>query len=85
MPISAAKNQLSELVESAHVTSEEFTITVNGVPAAMLVGVDEWESLNETLFWMSQPGIKEDIAEAKQSQKVQAGLDEAAVRQRHGL
>jgi len=26
--------------------------------------VDEWESLQETLFWLSQPGIRESISEA---------------------
>jgi PHD/YefM family antitoxin component YafN of YafNO toxin-antitoxin module len=26
---------------------------------------DEWESLQETLFWLSQPGIRESIAEAR--------------------
>ena len=30
----------------------------------MLIGMDEWESLQETLFWLSQPGIRESIAEA---------------------
>lgn len=25
---------------------------------------DEWESLDETEFWLSQPGILDDIAEA---------------------
>jgi antitoxin YefM len=26
---------------------------------------DDWESLLETLFWLSQPGIHEDLAEAE--------------------
>jgi len=26
--------------------------------------MDEWESLQETLFWLSQPGIRDSIAEA---------------------
>ncbi len=31
----------------------------------MLIGADRWESIQETLFWLSQPGIRETIAEAE--------------------
>jgi len=31
----------------------------------VLVGVDEWESLQERLFWLSQPGIRESVAQAR--------------------
>src|SRR5665647_957417 len=65
LPISKVKNSLNELVEAASLTHEQVTITKNGSPAAVLVGADEWESLQETLFWLSQPGIRESIAEAK--------------------
>ena len=65
LPISKVKNTLNELVEAASLTHEQVTITKNGSPAAVLVGADEWESLQETLFWLSQPGIRESIAEAK--------------------
>ena len=65
LPISKVKSTLNELVEAASLTHEQVTITKNGSPAAVLVGADEWESLQETLFWLSQPGIRESIAEAK--------------------
>ena len=64
LPVSAARDRLSELVEAAASTREQITITKNGTPAAVLVGVDEWESLQETLFWLSQPGIRESVAAA---------------------
>lgn len=32
----------------------------------MLIGADEWESLQETLFWLSQPGTLEDVNRARQ-------------------
>jgi antitoxin YefM len=64
LPISKVKDRLNELVEAASMTREQVTITKNGSPAAVLVGADEWESLQETLFWLSQPGIRETIAEA---------------------
>ena len=65
LPISKVKDRLNELVDSAAITHEQVTITKNGSPAAVLIGVDEWESIQETLFWLSQPGIHESIAEAE--------------------
>lgn len=65
LPISKAKDRLNELVEAASLTREQITITRNGSPAAVLVSADEWESLQETLFWLSQPGIRESLTEAK--------------------
>lgn len=64
LPISKVKDRLNELVDAASVTREQVTITKNGAPAAVLIGADEWESIQETLFWLSQPGIRDSIAEA---------------------
>lgn len=61
LPLSTVKAKLSELVDSASTTREEIVITKNGSPAAIIVGTDEWESLQETLYWLSQPGIREDL------------------------
>jgi len=83
LPISAAKNQLSEMVESARNTSEEYTITVNGVPAAMLVSTTEWESLQETLFWLSQPGIGDELNEARAGRETGMSLGQDAIRLRY--
>ncbi len=65
LPISKVKDRLNDLVDAAAKTHDQVTITKNGSPAAVLIGVDEWESLQETLFWLSQPGIRESIAEAR--------------------
>lgn len=66
LPISKVKDKLNEYVDVVSTTHEHVVITKNGEPAAVLVGADEWESLNETLFWMSRPGILEDIAQARE-------------------
>lgn len=65
LPISTVKSKLNEYVDSVSVTHEQVTITKNGAAAAVLIGAQEWESLQETLFWLSQPGIRESIAEAE--------------------
>lgn len=64
LAISKMKDKLNEYVDAVAQTQDQITITKNGAPAAVLVGADEWESLQETLHWLSQPGIKESIAEA---------------------
>ena len=65
LPVSKVKDRLNELVDAAARTHEQVTITKNGSPAAVLIGVYEWESIQETLFWLSQPGIRESIAKAE--------------------
>lgn len=65
LPISKVKDKLNEYVDSVAITHDQVTITKNGSPAAVLIGADEWESIQETLFWLSQPGIRDTIAEAE--------------------
>jgi antitoxin YefM len=64
LPISKLKDKLNEFVDAVSLTRDQVLITKNGSPAAMLVGFDEWESLQETLYWLSQPGIRDTVAEA---------------------
>jgi antitoxin YefM len=85
LPLTEAKAKLNELIESAVSTHQRVTITRHGKPAAVLISVDDLEALEETLYWQSQPGIHEDIAEA--SDEAQAGtlMSEAEVRRRYGV
>jgi len=64
LPLSKVRDKLSELVDAASVTQEQVVITKNGTPVAVLIGADEWELIQETLFWLSEPGIRETLAEA---------------------
>jgi antitoxin YefM len=85
IPLTEAKARLNELVDEAVTLHEHVTITRRGRPAAMLVSVEEWESLQETLFWQSVPGIHEDIAEARRERAEGRTYDEAQVRSALGL
>jgi antitoxin YefM len=85
LPISKVKDQLSELVVAAQLTHEEVIITRHGSPAAVLISADELESLRETLFWLSQPGIHEDLAEAEADYAAGRSLGEDEVRARYGV
>jgi hypothetical protein len=42
-----------------------------------MVGIDERESLPETLFWLSQPGTLESIAEATADLSERLGVESA--------
>ncbi len=84
MSISAAKAKLNELVDDAVRTHEHVTITKNGAPAVM-VAQEEWESLQETLFWQSQPGITEDLAAAQGEYEAGQSLSGEEIRRRYGL
>lgn len=65
VPLGEAKDKLSGLVEEAETTHEIITITRHGRAAAVLMSADDLESLHETLYWLSKPGIRESIAEAE--------------------
>lgn len=61
VPLSEAKDKLSAMVERAERTHEMVTITRHGRPAAVLMAAEDLESLHETLFWLSQPGVRDDL------------------------
>ena len=64
MSLAEARQRLSEVVNDVETHHEQVLVTKNGKPAAMIVSVYEWEQMEDTLFWLSQPGIHEDLAEA---------------------
>ena len=64
LPISKLKDKLNEFVDAVTLTRDQVTITKNGSPAAVLIGFEECESLQETLYWLSQPGIRDAVAVA---------------------
>lgn len=83
--LSDLKAHLSEYADRAQQQHERFTITRNGRPAVVLVSADEWESLQETLFWLSQPGVHESLAGAEGDISAGRTFDEDQVRRSLGL
>lgn len=65
VPLSEAKDKLSALVEAAETTHDIVTITRHGREAAVLMAKSDLDSLHETIFWLSQPGVREDIESAR--------------------
>lgn len=55
MKLAEAKATLSELVARVRGQHERVTITVHGEPAAVLVAIDDLESMEETIAILADP------------------------------
>lgn len=65
VPVTQVKAKINEYVDAVRDTRDQITITKNGAPAAVLIGVDEWESIQETLHWLTQPGVAESVQQSE--------------------
>lgn len=83
--LSEAKDKLSSLVDEAEREHEIIRITRHGQSAAILMSEDDLESLHETLFWLSQAGIHDSIAAARDEIASGQGVSANEVRARYGL
>lgn len=66
LPLADVKARLSELVSQVEKQHDQITVTRNGRPAAVVVSIEEWESLQETLEVLSDPEAVAAIAEARE-------------------
>jgi prevent-host-death family protein len=69
LSITEARAELTKLVENANKRLDEYVITVNGSPAAVLMSAAEYESWKETNEIMSDPLLVKAIAEAEEDIK----------------
>ena len=65
LPITKARKDLTILVDNANKMLEEYIITVNGTPAAVLISVAEYESWKETNEIMGNPDLLNAIREGE--------------------
>lgn len=64
LPLSEVKTRLPELVAGVQEREEEVVVTKNGRPAAVLINVDEYTRLKETLDVLSDPALMSQISES---------------------
>lgn len=69
LPITEARNNLTKLVDDASKKLDEFVITVNGKPAAVLLSADEYESWKETNEILADKQLMEAIKEGEEDIK----------------
>jgi antitoxin YefM len=64
LPLADVKNRLSEVVDRLQREHGRVVITKHGHPAAVVISVDDLESLEETLDVMGSDALMGDIREA---------------------
>jgi len=61
LPLSEVKTRLPELIAGVDEREEEIVVTKNGRPAAILVNVQEYQRLKETLDVLCDPPLMAQI------------------------
>ena len=69
LPITKARNELPNLVDRADKRLDEYVITVNGIPKAVLMSADQYESWKETDEILSDPEMMKGIREGEEDVK----------------
>jgi len=64
MPLKDVKSHLSEVVDRVEREHERVVITKHGRPAAVVVSLDDLESLEQTLDILSRPALIKQIRES---------------------
>src|SRR5712692_10891560 len=64
LPLSEVKTHLTELIVGVEEREEEIVVTKNGGPAAILVNVQEYSRLKETLDVFSDPELMKQIGQS---------------------
>ena len=65
LSLSEVKTRLPELVVGVQEREEEVIVTKNGRPAAILMNIDEYTRLKETVDVLSDPELMSQIAESR--------------------
>lgn len=84
LPLATVKDRFSELVDRVNREHGRVVVTRNGVPAVVLVSVDEMEGLEETLEIMSDPDLMASVhaADKEVTQGQAVAISESAARAR---
>ncbi len=69
LPITKARKNLTTLVENANRKLEEYIITVNGLPAAVLISASEYQSWKETNEIMADSDLLHAIRDGEEDIK----------------
>ncbi|WP_100501393.1 type II toxin-antitoxin system Phd/YefM family antitoxin [Geodermatophilus chilensis] len=86
--LAAVKAHFSQIIDEVTGTHERVTVTKNGSPVAVILAVEDYESLMETLEVLSDPETVAQIRQAESQMRDGESYDEAQVRAalaaRHG-
>ncbi len=65
LSVTAFRPKLLEYVGKAESQGQEFVLTKNGYPSAVLIGYEEWKSWKETIEILSDPALVKRIYKNK--------------------
>ena len=65
MNVTQARANLFQLIANVNFNSEPITITNNKGKNAVLIGEDDWNAIQETLYLNSVPGMTESLIKGK--------------------
>jgi antitoxin YefM len=65
LPLADVKNRLSEVVETLEREHGRVVVTKHGRPAAVMLSIEDLESLEETLEIMSNPALLKAVREGQ--------------------
>jgi prevent-host-death family protein len=78
--LAAVKAHFSRVIDEVASTHERVTVTKNGSPVAVILAVEDYESLMETLEILSDPKAIAEIRQAAAQMREGEVHDEAEVR-----
>jgi antitoxin YefM len=78
--LAAVKAHFSQVIDEVSGTHERVTVTKNGSPVAVILAVEDYESLMETLELLSDPTARAEIRQAASEMDEGNGFDETEVR-----
>lgn len=82
--VTEAKNKLLELIRNLKARQEVVAITRDGVPAAVLLSMDQFEGLTETIEILSDPGAMRSLRKSLKQAKAGKWVSHEAVFGREG-
>lgn len=85
LPISKAREELTTLVDKANRLLDEYIITVNGSPAAVIMSAQEYESWKETTEILSDPELVKAIKQGEAEIERGEGIDWEVAKKELGL
>lgn len=65
VPVTALRPRLLQVVSRADRMGQEYVITKNGRPSAVIMSYDEWESWRETMDLLSRPSLLRRIRRSR--------------------
>ena len=85
LPITKARENLTDIVDRANRLLEEYVITVNGSPAAVIMSAQEYESWKETNEILADKDLVQAIRQGEKDLEEGRGLDWEKVKKDLGI